>query len=73
MSWSAKTTRPSSGRRSPRRQLKNVVLPAPFGPMSPTDSPSSTVIDTSSSAVMPENRFVIPVASSRLIVSRLRS
>ena len=32
-------TSPSVGRYMPVRQLKNVVLPAPLGPMSPTISP----------------------------------
>jgi hypothetical protein len=31
----------------------NVVLPAPFGPISPTICPGSTVIETSSTAVTP--------------------
>ena len=35
-------TVPPSGLRMPSRQLKNVVLPAPFGPISPTISPAST-------------------------------
>ncbi len=67
MSCPLNSTRPASGRSSPSRQLKNVVFPAPLGPMSPTDSPSSTVIETSSSAVMPENRFVIPDAANNAI------
>src|SRR4030095_13632339 len=33
---------PSVGTVSPARQLKKVDLPAPFGPISPTISPSST-------------------------------
>ena len=33
---------PVVGRSTPSTQLKNVVLPAPFGPISPTRSPSST-------------------------------
>ena len=33
-------TVPPSGGSTPSRQLKNVVLPAPLGPMSPTRSPS---------------------------------
>ena len=31
---------PAVGAMSPARQLKNVLLPAPFGPISPTISPS---------------------------------
>ena len=37
------STVPRSGRSTPSTQLKNVVLPAPFGPISPTRSPASTV------------------------------
>src|SRR5438876_4600040 len=42
----------------PVTRLKSVVLPAPFGPISPTISPASTSSDTSSTATMPPNRFV---------------
>src|SRR5680860_10367 len=69
MSRPANVTVPPSGRRIPRRQLKNVVFPAPFGPMSPTASPGSTVSDTASSAVIPAKCFVIPSASRRAIRS----
>src|SRR5471032_2755932 len=60
-------TVPASGLTIPSKQLKNVVLPAPFGPMSPTISRSSTSSETSLSAVIPANVFVTPRASSRLI------
>ena len=43
-----------------------MVFPAPFGPIRPTASPGSTDSDTSSSAVMPAKRFVMPRASSRV-------
>src|SRR6185437_11864978 len=36
--------------------LNAVVLPAPFGPISPTIEPSATSRETSSSATMPPNR-----------------
>jgi hypothetical protein len=39
-------------------QLKQVVLPAPFGPISPVTCPSATSKDTSLSAVIPPNRIV---------------
>ena len=39
MSLPSKSTLPPSGRSMPSRQLKKVVLPAPFGPISPTASP----------------------------------
>src|SRR5262245_43311399 len=42
MSRPAKRILPSVGTVSPARQLKKVDLPAPFGPISPTISPSST-------------------------------
>src|SRR5688500_7494130 len=47
----------------PVRQLKNVVLPAPLGPMSPTISWSYTTKSTSETAVRPPNRLVTPRAS----------
>ena len=40
----------------------NVVLPAPFGPISPTSWPSTTVRSTSSSASSPPNETEMPVA-----------
>ena len=43
---------------------KSVVLPAPFGPTMPTISPSWSLIETSSTAVIPENRRVMPRVSS---------
>src|SRR5687767_6832091 len=42
--------RPASGRRSPSRQPRSVVLPAPLGPMMPNASPGRTASDTESSA-----------------------
>ena len=42
----------------------SVVLPAPFGPTMPTISPRCSWIDTSSTAVIPENRRVMPRVSS---------
>src|SRR6476646_9942745 len=39
-SWPSNTMRPVVGAMSPARQLKNVDLPAPFGPISPMISPS---------------------------------
>ena len=37
---------PAVGGRKPLRRLKQVVFPAPFGPMRPTISPASTVRST---------------------------
>ena len=42
----ANSARPPDGFRAPATQLRNVVLPAPLGPMSPTISPSSMLTDT---------------------------
>src|SRR5437763_9438795 len=44
---------PASGSSMPLTQLKSVVLPAPFGPMSPRISPRLTTNDTSSRARTP--------------------
>src|SRR5205814_8354673 len=46
--------RPELGARSPATQLKNVDLPAPFGPISPTISPAAT------SSVAPESAMKLP-------------
>src|SRR5574340_1434470 len=45
-------------------QLKSVVLPAPFGPMSPQIAPGATEKLTSSSAVTPPKRIVRPATRS---------
>ncbi len=45
-------------------RLKTVVLPAPFGPMSPTNSRSPTVLVSSDTAVNPPKRMVQPSSSS---------
>src|SRR3954466_4844957 len=44
-------------------QLKHVVFPAPFGPMSPTISNSSTSTATSSRACRPPKRIERSIAS----------
>jgi len=67
MSSPSKTTRPSVGSYAPVMTLNSVVLPAPFGPMSPTDSPRSIEKVTSSTATTPPNRFVRPSPSSNAI------
>src|SRR5579859_4542295 len=46
--------------------LNVVVLPAPFGPISPAVVPSSTSNETSSSAVMPPKRRVTLRTERRL-------
>src|SRR5919204_1331552 len=45
-------------------RLKTVVLPAPFGPIRPTISPSPTSSETSSTATIPPNRRVTPSIES---------
>src|SRR5579864_3409168 len=53
--------------------LKNVVLPAPFGPIRLTIAPSGTVKSTSSTATRPPNSFrSICVSSSALCTRDLR-
>ena len=52
---------PPSMRSTPSMQLKNVVLPAPFGPISPTRSPSPISMLAASRATMPENFLVASV------------
>ena len=49
----AVTNLPSVGRRKPVMTLKAVVLPAPFGPIRPTTSPSYTVKLMSAMAMRP--------------------
>src|SRR5207253_241238 len=46
------------------RQLNNVVLPAPFGPMSPRIWPPSNSNETPSSATIPPNRTATSRTSS---------
>src|SRR5512145_36436 len=52
--------RPPEGRITPVRQLKNVDLPAPLGPMMARISPRRTVRLTPFNAVRPPNRTVSP-------------
>src|SRR5215510_7451720 len=51
---------PDVGGRAPETQLNSVVLPEPFGPISPTISPGSTSKETPLSAVKPPKRLVTP-------------
>ena len=53
---------PAAGRTKPLRTLKNVVLPAPFGPINPQVPLGKTTL-TSSIGVTPANRTVSPVTS----------
>src|SRR3984957_12295825 len=60
----SKTMRPVVGWVSPARQLKNVDLPAPLGPISPMISPCSTVRSAPATARKPPNSLETLVASS---------
>ena len=53
----SKETDPVSGRTRPSRQLKRVVLPAPFGPTRPTASPSSIDTESRFRATIPPKLF----------------
>src|SRR2546427_2364393 len=63
MSWPSKTIEPRVGRRNPLNRLKQVVLPAPLGPIRPTISPLSTVRSTRLTAARPPNSRVSSRAS----------
>src|SRR5918992_1231827 len=65
------TTDPLSGRSKPVTQFTRVVLPAPFGPISPTTSRRPTSRSTSLSAWMPWNERETPAARRRLFTRRL--
>ena len=66
-------TDPDVGVSRPVRQLKNVVFPAPLGPMSPTISPAFTVAETSETATRPPKRFVMWSASSSAVIGPTRA
>src|SRR5579862_131179 len=61
-----KTMRPVVGAVSPARQLKNVDFPAPFGPIKPTISPSSTSRSAPATARNAPKALETPVASSSM-------
>ena len=46
--------------------LKTVVLPAPFGPISPDTTPRETSNETPSSATMPPKRNVTSLTESSI-------
>src|SRR5215467_10760440 len=58
MSSPLNTIRPLVGRITPVKELKNVDLPAPFGPMIPRISPRATEMLTLLTAARPPNRTV---------------
>ena len=55
---------PDCGLTKPEMQLNSVVLPAPFGPITPSTSPPATPSETLSSAVIPPKRTVTPCTAS---------
>ena len=55
----------SFGVRTPEMTSNSVVLPAPFGPMSPQTSPAPTASETSVRAAMPPKRTLTP-SSTRM-------
>src|SRR5579862_4837517 len=56
----SKRISPVSGRSCPHTQLKSVVLPAPFGPTSPTHSPGCTSKVICETAWIPPNDLHTP-------------
>src|ERR1700732_2801056 len=60
-------TSPPSRRMKPVTRLKTVVLPEPFGPISPVMLPSATDREQPSTATTPPNRLERFAISSRLI------
>src|SRR6266511_1310123 len=63
MSSPNRRTWPADGWRLPAMQLKVVVLPAPFGPISAWRSCAPTRNDTRSTATTPPNALVSPRTS----------
>src|SRR5512138_2195561 len=67
----SKCTRPASGRTRPAIMLKQVVLPAPLGPISAASSPWLMEKVRLLAARSPEKLFDSPSTSSRADISRL--
>src|SRR5580704_2175878 len=70
MSCPSNSTSPDVASRSPVRQLKNVDLPAPFGPIRPRMSPCSSVTEAASTARKLPKAFVTLRASRSMGCSR---
>src|SRR3712207_6176340 len=62
-----KTKAPEVGPKRPLTMLKNVVLPAPFGPIRLTMARSGMSKFTALTATRPPKTFVMPRASSRVL------
>ena len=67
MSAPAKTTRPPSGATVPVAMPNSVVLPAPFGPMMPSASPSPSARSISFATTTAPKRLEI-FSSARIVV-----
>src|SRR5262249_14979905 len=65
-------TSPASARVTPATTLKQVVLPAPLGPIKPTMEPSGTTKLTFSRALNPVKLFEMPATSSKALIVRPR-
>ena len=65
MSSPLKTMRPAGRRSTPVRQLKNVLFPAPFGPMMAWVSPRLTSKLTCESAASPPN-WTVSISVARI-------
>ena len=63
----SKRTAPALGENNPLMRLKNVVLPAPFGPMMARNSPGSTDSDTSPIAARLPKRLLRPSSLSSVM------
>ena len=73
MSRPSRRTGPASGGCSPVMTLNSVVLPAPFGPISPVTAPGSARSrSTFASAMLPPKRTVTPRTSSSAAIARRR-
>src|SRR5262245_52696939 len=73
MSSPSSTTLPCTMFCRPHMALNNVVLPAPFGPMSPVTQPDGTEMLASCTAMWPPKRTEMPLASSKSRLLVLRS
>ena len=63
-SWPWNKMRPEVGGKNPLIRLKNVVLPAPLGPMMARSSPGGTVSETESTATrLPKCRLAFSTTS----------
>src|SRR5205823_5781235 len=71
-SRSSKWIAPDDGVRTPERVSNSVVLPAPFGPMSPHTSPAAKATSISVSAATPPKRTDTLRASSSAIALTVR-